>query len=240
MFNNLKVIGLICCRGGSKGIPGKNIKEFCGKPLLGWTLEHAQKANVFDKIILSTDSKEIAEVGEEYGATVPGLRPDHLATAESDVFDAHNYIFKQLNITDETHVVCILTNNPFIDSILIKEGYTIGSSKEFEIIALDTIDVGGDYMYFRQLYYRDGVLKFHFSEDMRKSKINRQTYLPTYTTINNMRWGKPSSMINYDKYKNEIIQNGILPIPLPKTRNFDLDDQEDWLIAEAVFEKLNK
>ena len=55
-----------------------------------------------------------------------------------------------------------------------------------------------------------------------------------------MRWGKPSSMINYDKYKNEIIQNGILPIPLPKTRNFDLDDQEDWLIAEAVFEKLNK
>ena len=58
------VICLICCRGGSKGIPEKNIKEFCGKPLLGWTLEHAQKANVFDEIILSTDSQEIAEVAE--------------------------------------------------------------------------------------------------------------------------------------------------------------------------------
>ena len=102
MFNDLKVSGLICCRGGSKGIPGKNIKEFCGKPLLGWTLEHAQKANVFDEIILSTDSKEIAAVGEEYSATVPGLRPDYLAKDESDVFDTHDYIFNLLNINDES------------------------------------------------------------------------------------------------------------------------------------------
>ncbi len=237
-MNDLKVIGLICCRGGSKGIPSKNIKEFCGKPLLGWTIEHAQKANIFDQIILSTDSKDIASVGEEYGVTVPGLRPSYLATDESDVFDTHDYVFKQLNITDESHVVCILTNNPFIDSKLIKRGYDIGYSKKFKIIALDSIEVGGDYMYFRQLYNQNGVLKFHFSEDMKKSKINRQTYLPTFTTINNMRWGKPSFMINYEKYKDEIIHNGILPISLPKTRNFDLDDQEDWLIAEAVFENL--
>ena len=95
---NKDVICLICCRGGSKGIPEKNIKEFCGKPLLGWTLEHAQKANVFDEIILSTDSQEIATVAEKYGAKVPGLRPDHLATDESDVFDTHELVFNQLNI----------------------------------------------------------------------------------------------------------------------------------------------
>ena len=235
-----KVTCLICCRGGSKGIPNKNIKEFCGKPLLGWALEHAQKANVFDEIILSTDSKEIAAVGEEYSATVPGLRPDYLAKDESDVFDTHDYIFKLLNINDESHIVCILTNNPFIDNKLIRDGYNIANSSQFNIIALDTIELGGDYLYFRQLFEKNGILNFHFPDDMQRSKINRQTYKPTFTTINNMRWGKPSYMSNYGLYKSEIIQNGILPIPLPKTRNFDLDDHEDWLIAESVFEKLNK
>ena len=60
-----EIIALICCRGGSKGIPNKNIKSFCGKPLLSWTIENAKRANVFDKIILSTDSKDIAEIGEK-------------------------------------------------------------------------------------------------------------------------------------------------------------------------------
>ena len=238
MFNDLKVSGLICCRGGSKGIPSKNIKDFCGKPLLGWILEYAQKANVFDEIILSTDSKDIAAVGEEYGATVPGLRPGHLATDESDVFDTHNYVFKQLNINDKSHIVCILTNNPFIDNKLIKDGYNIANARHFKIIALDAIELGGDYLYFRQLFLQNGILNYHFPDDMKRSKINRQTYKPTFTTINNMRWGKPSYMSNYEQYKTEIIQNGILPIPLPKTRNFDLDCVADWQIAEAVFENI--
>ena len=236
MSKNL--ICLICCRGGSKGIPEKNIKDFCGKPLLGWTLEHAQKANVFDEIILSTDSQEIAALAVKYGATVPGLRPDHLAADESDVFDTHEFVFNQLNIQDDTHAVCILTNNPFIDSSLISEGYNIAESKQFSVIALDAIEVGGDSLYFFQCYEKKGLLYFYFPDDLKESEINRQSYSPTFTTINNMRWGKPSFMISYEKYKNEIIQNGILPIPLKKTRNFDLDDTEDWLIAEAVFGKL--
>ena len=60
----MEVIALICCRGGSKSIPEKNIKEFCGKPLLGWALDHAVQSGVFDQIILSTDSQKIATVGD--------------------------------------------------------------------------------------------------------------------------------------------------------------------------------
>jgi len=235
---NSKVICLICCRGGSKGIPNKNFKEFCGKPLLCWTLEHAIQSDVFDNIILSTDSPKIAEIGEKYDVTVPGLRPDYLSTDDSDVFDTHAYIFNQLDIKDENHAVCILTNNPFIDSKLIESGYRIACSKQFEIIALDTVHIGGDYLYYRQLYEDDGYLKFYYPDEMEKSGINRQSYLPTFTTINNMRWGKPSLMSKYTTYKNHIINNGVIPIPLAKTQNFDLDDMEDWKIAEAVFEKL--
>ena len=236
MSNN--VIALICCRGGSKGIPGKNIKNFSGKPLLGWTLEHAKESNIFNDIILSTDSKEIASVGLDFGATIPSLRPDHLATDQSDVFDTHKYIFNELKIEDNTHVVCILTNNPFIDSSIIKKGYDIANSKEFSVIALDTVEVGGDSLYFRQLYEKKGLLHFHFPDEMKKSGINRQSNSPVFTTINNMRWGKPSVLSNYETYKNEIVNNGILPIPLSKSRNFDLDDMEDWKIGEAIFEKL--
>lgn len=237
-INNKKMVALICCRGGSKGIPGKNIKDFCGKPLLEWTIKHANQANVFDDIILSTDSEEIARIGKKCGVNVPGLRPEHLSTDSSDVFETHQYIFNKLNITDSTHSVCILTNNPFIDAKLIKTGYNISSSKNFEIISLDTIEVDGDYLYFRQLYDKKGLLKFHFPKEMKMSGINRQSYIPTYTTINNMRWGKPSFMVDYNKYKDEIMKNGILPIPLPKSRNFDLDDSDDWNIAQAVYEKL--
>jgi pseudaminic acid cytidylyltransferase len=233
-----KVIALICCRGGSTGIPGKNIKIFCEKPLLGWTLEHATKSSVFDEIILSTNSQEIATVGEEYGVTIPGLRPDYLATSESDVFDTHKFVFNKLQITDKTHVVCILTNNPFIDSKLISEGYETAKLNDFDTIALDTIEVGGDYLHFRHCYGKDGLLFFHDPEAMKNSGINRQSYVPAFTSISNMRWGKPSFMVDYETYKNEIIQNGSLPIQLPKTRNFDLDDMDDWRIAEAVFKGL--
>ena len=73
-----------------------------------------QIAEVFDEILLSTDSEEIAEVGKKYGAVIPGLRPAHLATDTSDQFDTHAYIFDLLEMDDETHHVCVLNNNPFI------------------------------------------------------------------------------------------------------------------------------
>jgi len=69
---------IIPARGGSKRIPKKNIKEFCGKPLIAYSIEVAKKSNLFDKIVVSTDSKEIAEVAKKYGAEVQ-MRPDELA-----------------------------------------------------------------------------------------------------------------------------------------------------------------
>ena len=72
-------ICLICCRGGSKTIKNKNIKNFAGKPLLSWILEEALKSKVFDKIILSTDSKKIQKIGKKYDILIPGLRPKKIS-----------------------------------------------------------------------------------------------------------------------------------------------------------------
>ena len=201
-------------------------------------MEAAEEAKVFDDIILSTDAEEIAEVGRSYGATVPGLRPSALATDDSDVFETHRYIFEQMNIADKTHRVCILTNNPFINDELIKKGYRKACSVNFERIVLDTVPVAGDYVYYAQCYKKEGLLRFRFPDEMLKSGINRQNISPTFTTINNMRWGKPSVLNDYEVYKKDIVNNGIVSIDLPKLRNIDLDDSDDWLMAEAVFEKI--
>jgi CMP-N,N'-diacetyllegionaminic acid synthase len=73
----------ICARGGSEGVPGKNIRMLCGKPLLGWTVEQALASGVADRVYVSTDSEAIADVARTFGARVPFLRPAELATASA-------------------------------------------------------------------------------------------------------------------------------------------------------------
>ena len=117
------IICLICCRGGSKGIKNKNIKSFCGKPLLYWIIKSAADSKIFERIILSTDSKKIAKIAKSLEVEIPGLRPKKLALSKSDQFDTHSYIFKQLNFNDQNSVVCVLNNNPFINKKYIKRSF---------------------------------------------------------------------------------------------------------------------
>lgn len=83
-----KILGLIPARGGSKRLPRKNIKDFLGRPLISWTIEQAKKSRLLDKIMVSTDDEEIAEVARKYGADVPFLRPGELARDSSPTIDA--------------------------------------------------------------------------------------------------------------------------------------------------------
>ena len=79
MYKDEKILAIIPARGGSKGLPGKNIRPLLGKPLIAWSIEHAQKSKYVDEIFISTDSQEIANVAEQYGVKVPELRPVELA-----------------------------------------------------------------------------------------------------------------------------------------------------------------
>lgn len=80
MYKDKKIIGVIPARGGSKGIPGKNIKPCAGKPLIGYTIEAAQQSELLDGCIVTTDDQDIARVAREFGADVPFMRPAELAT----------------------------------------------------------------------------------------------------------------------------------------------------------------
>lgn len=97
MIGNHKILALIPARSGSKGLPGKNILPFCGKPLLAWSIESAKKSKYIDEIILSTDSQEYAQIGLAYGATVPFIRPTDLA---SDTTSSIEVIAHAINEVD--------------------------------------------------------------------------------------------------------------------------------------------
>ncbi|WP_428427362.1 cytidylyltransferase domain-containing protein [Pararhizobium sp.] len=84
----MKTIAVIPARGGSKGLPGKNIIEFHGKPLICWTVEAALDSRCFDAVLVSTDSQEIADIAVASGVSVPWLRPPHLSTDEATTMDA--------------------------------------------------------------------------------------------------------------------------------------------------------
>ena len=228
------------CRGGSKGIPNKNVKSFHGYPLISWAARAAVKSKIFDELILSTDSNEIAKVGRQFGFATPFIRPKKLAQDKSDQFDAHKHAIEELNLEDKTERICILNNNPFINKNLIKISFNMYKGLKENNIVVDAIKTNSDYIFYRQMLLEKGLLLNKFKKEFINSKINRQDTGIIYSPINNIRWGKPSWFLSYNIYKNIILERGLGFVELPKIRNFDLDEKTDWSIAEAVFKILDE
>lgn len=110
MINNKKIISIIPARGGSKGLPGKNIRMLSGKPLVAWTVEKAKKSKYIDLVIVSTDSHEIADISKKYGAIVPFIRPEDLATDHATTISVieHALEWYRMNKGQEFDITIIL------------------------------------------------------------------------------------------------------------------------------------
>jgi len=112
---DMKILALIPARGGSKGIPKKNIRPFNGKPLIAHSIECAKRSPRVDRIVVSTDSEEIAEIARAYGADVPFLRPSEMAGDTSKVMDAVIHAIETLKAAEgyePTHVLLLQTTSP--------------------------------------------------------------------------------------------------------------------------------
>jgi len=107
-----QTIAIIPARGGSKGIPRKNIRLLGGKPLIAWSIEAAKNSGVVDLVIVSTEDEEIAEISRKWGAEVPFMRPVELATDTSSLGDAVNHAVRYLVETERSKVDIILTLLP--------------------------------------------------------------------------------------------------------------------------------
>ena len=109
------VVAVIPARGGSRGLPGKNVRDLCGMPLIAYSIEVAKRAGLVDRIVVSTDSQEIAEVARKWGAEVPFLRPPELAGGTALVGKAVQYTMDRLYGPEEDNVVKVimLPTSPF-------------------------------------------------------------------------------------------------------------------------------
>ena len=235
MNGRKKIICLICCRGGSKTIKNKNIKKFCNKPLLSWSIENLKKSNIFDRIVLSTDSEKIANIAKKFKIEIPGLRPKALARSTSNQFDTHKYIFKKLEINDKKSIVCVFNNNPFIHPNLLKKSFEIFKKAKFKGLVVDASKVDGDYISFKQFNLKNRKQVYVNPKKYLNLGLNRQSLKKFYTNIYNLRWGTPSLLEDYKKFKKQIIFGKNKFILLKKLENFDLDEMDDWKISEIIF-----
>ena len=110
------MLALIPARGGSKGVPGKNIKLLGGSPLIKWTIDEAKRSKYIDKIIVSTDDKDIANLCIELGVGVPFMRPKELAQDDSYAIDTYLYVMKKMlddNVYCSDDFIVLLPTVPF-------------------------------------------------------------------------------------------------------------------------------
>jgi len=231
MHRDYEYVGLICARGGSKGIPNKNIRKFLGRPLLGWAVEAARKSRMLDKVIVSTDCEKIAAVARECGAEVPGLRPAGLAQDDSDVFDTHAYVFEKLCIADNDRVA-ILVNNPFLSADLIRKMFNMAERVNFGRLVTTAIKTYHPYYFWFRI--DDDICVPYFTHDYLTAAVNRKDReimcFPFFLGC----VGKPSMLYSWKAYKREMVK-GFVPVFINKKEAFDLDDEDDWEIAEAIF-----
>ena len=127
----MKIVAIITARGGSKRIPKKNIKEFCGKPIIAYSIEAALQSGMFDEVMVSTDSQEIAEIAKSYGAEIPFMRSDENANDMADTTDVLKEVLdryrQQGKYYDE--FCCIYPTAPFVTAQKLQESHKLLEQK---------------------------------------------------------------------------------------------------------------
>jgi pseudaminic acid cytidylyltransferase len=224
-------IAIIPARGGSKRIPRKNIKEFCGKPMIAYAIEAAQKSKLFDRIIVSTDDEEIALIARSHGAEVPFLRPASLSddyTGTTAVVAHALQMLTKKNIHPE-FACCIYATVPFLTADSLIQGYEalLKSSAEF-VFSVTTFP----YPIFRALKRSDAGVEMVWPEF---SATRSQDLIETYHDAGQFYWGKSASWLEQKK----IFAHYSTPVILPRHLVQDIDTPEDWIRAELMYKALH-
>jgi N-acylneuraminate cytidylyltransferase len=226
-------IAVIPARGGSKRIPRKNIRMFCGKPIIAYSISAAQESRLFDQIVVSTDDKEIATVARDAGATTPFIRPSEIA----DDFTGTNAVVKHA-VTwfatqghDVTHACCIYATAPLIQTRFIQEGYDAltqtGAAFAFSITS---------YAFPIQRALRvtsDGHVDAFYPEH----RLTRSQDLePAYHDAGQFYWGTARAFLD----DTPLFSSQSAGVVLPRLFVQDIDTPEDWEQAEFMYRAINR
>lgn len=222
-----KCLAVITARGGSKRIPRKNIKKFCGKPIISYAIDAALTSNIFDDVMVSTDDEEIRQMSLNYGARVPFIRSEENS---NDMAMTHEVLLEVLEEYGKLgeqfdYVCCIYPTAPFITAQKLRESFAMlvetGADSVMPVVAFSFPPQ-------RCLVIRDGKLSFKWSENQFKRSQDLE------------KWYHDSGQFyfldvkRFEETHNLIMENTV-PIVIDEMEVQDIDTYEDWEMAELKF-----
>ncbi|MFC4403539.1 cytidylyltransferase domain-containing protein [Gracilibacillus xinjiangensis] len=231
MYHNKKFLALIPARGGSKGIPNKNITEVKGRPLIDYTIKEALASDYIDSVIVSTDSKEIAKISTNCGAEVPFLRPSELATDESKVVDTVNYTIRELKKMKQTFdfVVLLQPTQPLRQRFHIDEAIKLIVDKEIE--SLVSVSEVRDHPILYRTINPEGSLVNLIDQN---STVRRQDFKTFYKVNGAIHINKINNNLNLDTSFND----NKFPYIMDKKYDLDIDEPFDLEILNIMVENI--
>ena len=228
----MKNLAIITARGGSKRIPKKNIKEFCGKPIIAYSIEAALNSGIFDEVMVSTDSQNIAEIAKQYGAKVPFMRSEETSNDFATTLDVLKEVISTYQKMDKTfeYFTCIYPTAPFITSEKLKDAAgKLYASDADSIVSV----VGFGFPPQRALIMKEGKLAFQYPEyALRRS----QDLEPIYHDCGQFYICKTQSFLE----KGALFTSNTIPYVIPDEEVQDIDTMSDWIIAEAKYTVLQR
>lgn len=220
-------LAVIPARGGSKRIPRKNIKEFCGKPMIAWSIEAARASGLFDRILVSTDDPEIVEVARAWGAEVPFLRPAELSHDKAGTAPVIAHATQWSLDQGETPkaVCCLLATAPFIRPVDLIQAW-----QEFDRGGWDYVFTATDFAapIFRSFKIDgEGGIEMFFPEYF---SWRSQDLPDAFHDAGQFYWGRTNAWLQ----EKRVFDRWSKPIIIPRWRVQDIDTEDDWTRAELL------
>lgn len=228
----VKKIAIITARGGSKRIPGKNIKEFCGKPILAYSIEAALQSELFDTVMVSTDDEQIAEIAGKYGAEVPFFRSEETSGDFATTNDVLLEVLGEYEKRGQHFEMgcCIYPTAPFVTADKLK-----AAVDKLEKSDADTLIpvVSFSYPPQRAMIVKEGRLIFEYPQylDSRSQDLE-----PHYHDVGQFYVFRTEAF----KRNRKLMIGNILPLVVSEMEVQDIDNQTDWDIAEMKYRVMEK
>lgn len=233
MINGKRVIAVIPARSGSKGLPGKNTKPLCGKPLIAWSIKEALKSKHIDEICVSTDSEEIIKIARDFGANPNFKRPAELAQDDSTTTDVLLHAleeYKKINKYFDI-IVCLQPTSPTRESQDIDESLELLVNNN-DAWSAASVAEAEDLSLFASL--KSGFLSWHGDPPnniRRQQKKQKLYYLEGTITLS---W--VDKLIEHRGFYHD----KTLGVVVPKWKSTDIDDLVDWYQAEGIIKNLQE
>jgi CMP-N-acetylneuraminic acid synthetase len=225
----VNILGIVPARSGSKGIPAKNIKDLNRKPLLAYTAEAAKASGIIDRLILTTNSKEIADLGLRFGLEVPFMRPNHLAADDSPMLDVLKHAVDEMDkLGWKTDIVVLLQpTSPLRKPKHIIEAIGLLQQKECDSV-VSVVEIPDTFAPQKALHIENGFLRFLTPAG--KKITRRQQLTKTFAREGTIYVCWRDVLMG----KGSLYGDKCLPLILSREESLNLDTLEDWAIAEQI------